>query len=68
MNGVRGGNAAIGTVTSNGIYAAPSTLPTPDTLVIEAVSAADASANASSDVTLWNATPVLQQHRSDELR
>jgi hypothetical protein len=59
VNGVVGGNATIGTITSNGIYTAPSALPIPNTIVIEAVSAADASANASSDVTLWNATPVI---------
>ncbi|MFZ0583104.1 MAG: IPT/TIG domain-containing protein [Candidatus Acidiferrales bacterium] len=59
VNGVAGGNATLGTITANGVYTAPSTLPTPNTIVIEAISAADASANASSDVTLWNATPAL---------
>jgi hypothetical protein len=59
VNGVAGGNATIGTITSNGVYSAPSTLPTPNAITIEAVAAADATANASSDVTIWNATPVI---------
>ncbi|MGC2733361.1 MAG: IPT/TIG domain-containing protein [Candidatus Acidiferrales bacterium] len=59
VNGVVGGNATIGTITSNGVYSAPFALPTPNTITIEVVAAADATANASSDVTLWNATPVV---------
>jgi hypothetical protein len=59
VNGVVGGNATIGTITSDGLYSAPSALPTPNGITIEAVAAADATANASSDVTLWNATPVI---------
>ena len=59
VNGLAGGNATIGTISANGVYTAPSTLPALNTIVIEAVSAADTTANASSDVTLWNATPVI---------
>lgn len=59
VNGVAGGNATVGTITTNGAYSAPSTLPAPNSIVIEAVSAADSISNASSDVTLWNPTPVI---------
>ena len=59
VNGVIGGNATLGTITSNGVYSAPGALPNPNTIVIAAASAADATASASSDVTLWNATPVI---------
>ncbi len=58
VNGVLGGNATVGTVSSNGVYTAPTTVPNPNTITVEAASAADASASASSEVTLWNATPV----------
>jgi hypothetical protein len=59
VNGVPGGNSTIGTIRSNGVYTAPVTLPNPNTITIEAVSAAEANAHASSDVALWNATPVI---------
>ena len=59
VNGITNGNATVGTITSNGVYTAPSALPNPNAIVIEATSAADSAANASSDVTLWNATPVI---------
>ncbi len=59
VNGVIGGNATLGTITSNGVYSAPGALPNPNAIVIAAASAADATASASSDVTLWNATPVI---------
>ncbi len=41
VNQSGGGNAQIGTITSGGLYAAPSTMPSPATVVIAAVSAAD---------------------------
>ena len=59
VNGVAGGSAATGTINSAGIYAPPSALPNPNSVTIEAISAADASATGDSSVTLWNPTPVL---------
>jgi hypothetical protein len=59
VNGMVTGNATTGTISSNGVYTAPATVPTPNAITIEVVSAADASATATSDVTLWNATPVV---------
>jgi hypothetical protein len=58
VNGVAGGSATTGTI-SNGMYTAPAVLPNPNTITIEATSAADSSAVGSSDVTLWNPTPVV---------
>jgi hypothetical protein len=59
VNGIVTGNATTGTISSNGVYTAPATVPNPNVITVEAVSAADASATASSEVTLWNATPMV---------
>ena len=44
VNGVTGGNATVGTIDSSGNYAAPSAVPSPATVTIEAVSQALSSA------------------------
>jgi IPT/TIG domain-containing protein len=59
VNGIVGGNATVGTITDTGVYSAPSILTSPNTITISATSAADSGASGTSDVTLWNATPVL---------
>jgi hypothetical protein len=64
VSGVPGGTAALGTITSSGVYTAPADLPSPTTVQVTATSRADStkSANASlaiiSDITLsavWSA-------------
>jgi hypothetical protein len=59
VNGIVGGSANLGTITPNGSYAAPASLPTPNTITIRATSAADSSASGASNVSLLNPTPVL---------
>ena len=59
VNNVAGGNSASGTITSSGNYTAPAALPNPNTITIQATSAADSSASGSSNVTILNPTPVL---------
>ncbi len=59
VNGAAGGNATVGSISSSGQYSAPTSLPNPNTISIQAVAAADSSATATSDVTLWNPTPSL---------
>src|ERR1700693_1540016 len=59
VNGVAGGSAATGTISSSGLYTAPNTLPVSNTVTVRAVSSADASATGSSAVTLQNPMPVL---------
>jgi len=54
-----GGNATVGTITNTGVYTAPAVPTNPDTITISAASVADSGASGTSDVTLWNATPVL---------
>ena len=59
VNGVAGGAAATGTIDASGKYTAPAAVPSPNTITIQAKSAADASANGSAAVTLWNPTPAV---------
>jgi uncharacterized protein (DUF1800 family) len=59
VNNQGGGTSTIGYVTSGGDYAAPSTVPTPNTITITATSVADATKNGTSIVTVQNPIPVL---------
>jgi hypothetical protein len=59
VNGVANGNATTGTISSAGIYQAPTAMPNPNTVTVKAVSAADSSATSSVVVTLENQVPVL---------
>jgi hypothetical protein len=62
VNGVAGGNAGVGTITSAGAYTAPADLPSPATVTITATSHADptksdgAAVTVTSDIAL-NVTP-----------
>jgi uncharacterized protein (DUF1800 family) len=59
VNGIVGGNAASGTIDATGNYTAPATLPSLNTVTIEAVDASKKSVNSSSAVTLWNPVPQI---------
>jgi hypothetical protein len=59
VNGISGGNSAIGTISSTGAYTATGTLPNPNTVSVSVTSVQDSSVNAASSVTLWNPTPAL---------
>jgi hypothetical protein len=52
VNKVPGGNLAVGTIDSTGLYAAPTSVPTPPTVTITAVLQTDATASGSSSVTI----------------
>src|SRR6185312_197944 len=52
VNGVAGGNATLGTINASGLFSAPSTLPSPATETITAISAADGNATDSAQITL----------------
>ena len=56
VNGVAGGNQAIGTIIANGpnsgVYTAPSTIPSPPTVTIAATSTADPTKSATATVTI----------------
>jgi uncharacterized protein (DUF1800 family) len=59
VNGVAGGSTALGMIDTNGNYTAPATLPSPNTLTIEAVETSKSSVSASSGVTLLNPIPQV---------
>src|SRR5271163_3321937 len=59
VNAVAGGNAATGTIDANGMYTAPASLPSPNTITVTATSAADTTKTANSALTLENPVPVL---------
>jgi len=52
VNGVAGGSAQTGTISSSGQYSAPSMLPATTSVTVTATSAADASASDSAGVTI----------------
>ncbi len=60
VNGVLGGNSTVGTISTAGLYSAPSTVPTPPTVVISAVSQADSSVSASYPVAIVTAPAASQ--------
>ncbi len=60
VSGVASGNATVGTIDAQGMYHAPKSLPTPNTIKIQAVSVADKTLSASTAVSLENPIPVPQ--------
>lgn len=61
VNGINGGNAAVGTVDAEGIFKAPVVLPTGNAVELKAVSIADPRQSAAVQITLQNPLPVLTQ-------
>jgi uncharacterized protein (DUF1800 family) len=59
VNGVAGGNAAMGTISAGGVYTAPQFPPSPNGVAIGVAETADATKSASSAVTLNNPIPQL---------
>src|SRR3569833_2806692 len=59
VNGIAGGNSTVGTISTTGLYTAPSTAPSGGTVTVTAVSQADTSKSASATVTVT--TPVTGQ-------
>jgi serine protease len=52
VEGVPGGNATVGTVSSSGVYTAPASPPAGGSVAVSAVSVADSSVSASSTLTI----------------
>lgn len=52
VNGVTGGNSTVGTISSSGLYLAPTGVPTPNTVTVTAISQADSSASASATLAV----------------
>jgi uncharacterized protein (DUF1800 family) len=58
VNGIAGGNATVGTISSLGQYTAPAVMPT-GAITIKATSVADSTQSATATVTLQNPVPQL---------
>jgi hypothetical protein len=58
VNGVAGGNATTGTISSSGAYLAPASVPASSSVTISAVSVADASSNATAVVTIADVVTI----------
>ncbi|MHB1938508.1 MAG: hypothetical protein ACYCOR_18270 [Acidobacteriaceae bacterium] len=52
VNGTPGGNSTVGTITSDGLYTAPATVPTPATITVTATSQAQSNISASANVAV----------------
>jgi predicted small secreted protein len=61
VNGVAGGSSTVGTISSSGLYVAPSSVPSIPTVVVTATSQADNSQSASTTLTLTvsNSAPLF---------
>jgi hypothetical protein len=57
VNGARGGNATVGTITASGLYTAPGSAPS-TAITITAVSAANSADSASASVTVSSSSPI----------
>ena len=58
VNGMAGGNSAVGTISTGGLYTAPQILPQPATVTVQATSQADATVSASANVTITGGSSV----------
>jgi hypothetical protein len=52
VNGLQGGNSTVGTVSSSGLYTAPSAVPSTNPVTVAAISAADNTKSGSASVTI----------------
>jgi len=52
VNGIAGGNTVVGTITSSGLYRAPSSVPNPSVVTVTAAAVADPTQTATASVTV----------------
>jgi serine protease len=57
VDGVVGGNATIGTISSGGLYAAPAAVPSPSAVTVTATSVEDSTKSATAQVTITAPAP-----------
>jgi hypothetical protein len=58
VNGITGGNGTVGTISSQGLYKAPSTVPSSPVVTVSAVAATDGKTSASAAVTISASAPI----------
>jgi PKD repeat protein len=59
VNGVTGGNATVGTISTSGLYTAPSVALSPAAVTVSAIASAKTTKSASATVTVTVAPPVV---------
>jgi uncharacterized protein (DUF1800 family) len=60
VNGIQGGNATVGTISSSGLYTAPAAIPSPDSVTITSTSNQYPTApKGSATIAIWNPIPVI---------
>lgn len=59
VNGIAGGNATVGTISTGGLYTAPAQVPDPDTVQVGAAAHVDSTASTTVPVQIWPAIPVM---------
>lgn len=64
VNGIAGGNSVFGTVTDEGLYTAPSAVPTPNLVTIKATATADTSKSSTATVIILTKSMIAKPHIS----
>lgn len=60
VNGVLGGNAALGTISSTGLYTAPAIVPVPNSVTITSISVAHPDyPKGTVNLAIWNPIPII---------
>jgi len=59
VNGISGGNSTVGTISANGLYRPPGTLPNPNTVTVKATITANPTVQGTSTITIENPIPVV---------
>jgi uncharacterized protein (DUF1800 family) len=59
VGGVVGGNSAVGTISTSGLFTPPSAVPNPNVETVQAISTSNSSVMGQSTVTLQNPIPVV---------
>jgi hypothetical protein len=58
VNGVTGGNSTTGTISTSGLFTAPTSVPSPAGVTVTAISQADSTQSASASVTITSSSSV----------
>lgn len=61
VNGIAGGNNAVGTISAAGVYTAPAVVPEPATVTVRAVNAANALSYGTATVTVTGPPPAVSR-------
>ena len=59
VNGITGGSTATGTISTTGLYTAPTALPSQNPVVVSAISQASTSVSGTLSEAIWNPVPTL---------